>query len=261
MTAAALAIAVSASAGEAALFPEPLHLTRSITDPISGTTHRIDEYYGGNRVIVIRGDRTTITDYATQLIIEIDRRAGTFSRTSFEAIARAREDLGPIAREVKVGRNDSSGELRPVRAAPRNVANRMAETWVVEMPAGRFSGLTRVEVSIDRSIRISAAAAEVMAGARFPNRGGVISDVVMDVSSPAESDRRSHALSVEQIVTWSIDGEELRLVTRVDRIDSELPSAELVAIPEGAREIEGDLVAMQRMHRELDSLPGVENRR
>lgn len=264
VTAAALAIAVSAPAEEAALFPEPLHLTRSVTDPISGATHRIDEYYSGSRVIFIRGDRTTITDYATRLVIEIDRRAGTFSRTSFEAMARARQDLGPVAREVPARRSDSVGELRAVRASRRNVANRMAEVWIVEMPADRSDGLARIEVSIDPSTRISAAAVEVMAGARFPNRGGAIPAVVMEVaerSRQADGDRSSYALPVEQIVTWTIDDEEIRLVTRVDGIDSELPPAGLIVIPDGAREVDAHLVVMQRMLDELDSLPGLENDR
>jgi hypothetical protein len=32
------------------LFPEPLHITREIADPISGSTVTVEEYCHGNRI-------------------------------------------------------------------------------------------------------------------------------------------------------------------------------------------------------------------
>ena len=49
------AIATAASAAET-LFPSPLHLTRRITDPLSGATSIVvEEYCSGNRVVTIQG--------------------------------------------------------------------------------------------------------------------------------------------------------------------------------------------------------------
>ena len=71
------------------LFPAPLHLTRQVQDPISERTTVFDEYASGNRLISVRGSRTSIADYEKGELIEIDRDAGTYSVTRFDAIARA----------------------------------------------------------------------------------------------------------------------------------------------------------------------------
>ncbi|HYC62645.1 MAG TPA: hypothetical protein VEK79_24050 [Thermoanaerobaculia bacterium] len=71
------------------LFRQPRHFTRRIDDPISGTARLIEEYCAGNQVVTISGDSVAIADYAKQELIEIDRAAGTYSITSFDAIARA----------------------------------------------------------------------------------------------------------------------------------------------------------------------------
>ena len=79
------------------LFPTPLHLTRQVHDPISGKTTMLNEYGYGNRLISVRGGLTSIADYEKGELLEIDRDAGTYSITRFEAIAKATQALGPQA--------------------------------------------------------------------------------------------------------------------------------------------------------------------
>ncbi len=79
------------------LFPEPLHITREITDPISGSTVTVDEYCHGNRIGAVEGPRTAIVDYERGEITSIDRSRGTFSVTSFEAVASAQQGAGESA--------------------------------------------------------------------------------------------------------------------------------------------------------------------
>src|SRR5258708_10883545 len=72
------------------LFPTPLHLTRTVEDPLSGTSSTIDEYYSANRVVTVRGDRTVIVDYERREVTEIDHANATYSVTTFDDVANAR---------------------------------------------------------------------------------------------------------------------------------------------------------------------------
>src|SRR5256885_7970202 len=78
------------AAGAAALFEQPLHVTRSIEEPLTGTTATIDEYYLGSRAVTVRGERTVIVDYDKREITEIGRANGTYPVTRFEQVAAAR---------------------------------------------------------------------------------------------------------------------------------------------------------------------------
>ena len=90
-----LALAVSLSVFAAApLFPTPLHLTRQVHDPLSGKTTVLNEYGYGNRLISVRGGFTSIADYERGELTEIDRDAGTYSITRFDAIAKASQVPG-----------------------------------------------------------------------------------------------------------------------------------------------------------------------
>ena len=60
---ASVAIAVSVEAAEV-MFPSPLHLTREVSDPITGGSSQIEEYAHGNRIVSITPRRTAIADYA-----------------------------------------------------------------------------------------------------------------------------------------------------------------------------------------------------
>ena len=73
----------------APLFPSPLHISRQVHDSISEKTVLLEEYGVGNRLIAVRGGQTSIADYEKGELIEIDRDAGTYSITRFDALARA----------------------------------------------------------------------------------------------------------------------------------------------------------------------------
>ena len=53
------------AAGQTPIFSAPLHLTREVTDPISGRIDVIDEYCVGNRMVSVarKGERVSIADY------------------------------------------------------------------------------------------------------------------------------------------------------------------------------------------------------
>ena len=73
----------------AVLFPAPLHLTREVTDPISGSKTVIEEYCHGNRVVSVAGHRTAIAEYDKGTVTTIDFEAGTYSIATFDELAKA----------------------------------------------------------------------------------------------------------------------------------------------------------------------------
>ncbi|MCA1732951.1 MAG: hypothetical protein LC732_05045, partial [Acidobacteria bacterium] len=74
-------IFAAAAANGQALFPQPLHLTREIADPVTGRTTLVEEYFSGNRAVSIAGDLTAVVDYAKGESVRIDRSQATFSVT------------------------------------------------------------------------------------------------------------------------------------------------------------------------------------
>ncbi|MFA6958182.1 MAG: hypothetical protein WC538_20120 [Thermoanaerobaculia bacterium] len=249
-------LAMSAESPVRLLFDEPLHLTRQVSDPISGTTSRLEEYCVGNRVVSIRDARTSIADYDKGTLTEIDRAKGTYSVTSFDAIARALpEPAAPSNRKSGV---PASPEV--VDAGVRPVGNRAGhafEARIVDPQASR-----KVEVVVDQQLKLSREAVEVLVGAAFPLRRSAESDIAITaagrdrVAGKAGSGlERDHALPLEQTVTWEIDGETLRVENRVVRVGSESPPPDLIAIPPGAQLVESDIVLRKRMLEELDRLP------
>lgn len=243
------------------LFPTPLHLVREIEDPISGVTHSVEEYYTGNRVVTVSGDRVAIADYAEGTLTEIDRAAGTYSVASFEEIAEARRALGgprPVDHE-----RVETAQAKTV--APRPVAGRVAETLAAEFADGE---LRRVEVSLSPEIMLSTEAIEVITGAAFPNEPGRASIATVALTRRPDKGVRTasgaggrHALPLRQILELEIDGEQLRVENRVVRVSGDLPPVELIAIPADARKVEPHLIQMRRLSEELDRLPGVKEKR
>src|SRR5260370_24106548 len=94
-TFAASLLAGAAALAAGPLFPTPLHITRQVHDTISGKTAVLDEYGYGNRLVDIRGSRTSIADYEKGELVEIDRASGTYSVTRFDAVARANHIINP----------------------------------------------------------------------------------------------------------------------------------------------------------------------
>ncbi len=93
----------------AALFPAPLHITRQVYNSISDKTALVEEYGYGNPLVAVRGARTSIADYEKGELIEIDRDAGTYSITRFDALAKAQKTVNPA-------RTAAGSADRPVHA-------------------------------------------------------------------------------------------------------------------------------------------------
>lgn len=248
------------AAQDRALFSEPLHVTREIVDPISKATHAVDEYYAGDRVVTVAGDRIVVADYAAGTLTEIDRGAGTWSVASFEEIAAAR-------RELVGSRGSSASETRiePRQVAPRTVAGTMAETLVAEFSEGE---LRRVEVSLSPVVSLSAEALEVVSGAAYPNEPGRASLATVALAKRPDKGVRSaspagarYGLPVRQVLEFEVDGERLVMENRVVRVGNETAPAEMLTIPTDARRVEPHLIEMRRLAEELDRLPGVEENR
>jgi hypothetical protein len=239
------------------LFPEPLHLTREVTDPISGTTVQLEEYCYASRVISIRDGKTSIADYEKGELTEIDRTKGTFSVTSFDALARALADQGPVSAKKSDRRRDPELTDLGVRA----VGNRGGRAFEARIDNPGAS--QKIEVVVDQQMKLSRAAVEVLVGAAFPLRRTQENEIVLAVSGRdraaarvgSGSAVRDHALPLEQVTTWNLEGETLRVTNRIIRIGNELPPPELIAIPPGAAEVESEIVLRSKMLEELDRLP------
>ena len=172
LTGAAFIVAATASA--AVLFPEPLHIVRESTDPISGMTSTVHEYCSGDRIATVNGSVTVIADYARGEITEIDRSRGTFSITSFADIVRASVSHGaqPVAKSMSVAR---------ALGLKQSADGRQLESY--EFASTEGDQQTVVTVSVDRKTLISSAAAEALIGAAFPNRRSFVHDAIMKILS------------------------------------------------------------------------------
>jgi hypothetical protein len=204
-------------AAERVLFPEALHITRELSDPVSRKTTVIDEYCHGNRVVSVSGRRTAIADYAKNELTEIDFAAGTYSITKFEEIARAHEKNGNGAEAI--------GDKRAVR------------------------------VSFDAQKKMSREAVEALMGIGYPNRPDPAAALVLDRSQRGISTNAAgpeYRLPLEHVVRVEVDGETLETRNIVKRIGGELPPLDLITIPPGAKLVESKTVAMQRLLEELD---------
>ena len=242
-----LLAALPAVAAEA-LFPAPLHLTRQVHDPISGTTVVLDEYASGNRLISVRGPRTTIADYEKNELVEIDREQLTYSVTRFDAIARATRSTGPSAAGAVKNKVTSAG----VRATK---LQRNAEVFGAEIE--RDGATQSLEISVDRSVQLSREALEVLLGAAYPGIRTAEQEAVITAAAPAARSiattaanaqparaAATYALPVEQTTRYEMDGQPIEFKMSVLRVGSEPIPADLVAIPAGATRVTSRIVAI-----------------
>jgi hypothetical protein len=228
-----LAPASTLSGAERVLFPEALHITRELSDPVSQTTTVIDEYCHGNRVVSVSGRRTAIADYAKGELTEIDFAAGTYSITKFEQIARGHE-----------------------KNAPR--ADRSA--WRVESNGAVVDAITEgraVHVSFDAQRKLSRDAVEALMGIGYPHRADPGAAAVLDSLRPHErgvstNTVEEYRLPLEHIVRVEMDGQTVETRNVVKRVGNELPPLDILSIPPGAKLVESKTVAMQRLLEELD---------
>ena len=239
LTGAAFLVAATTSA--AVLFPEPLHIVRESTDPISGVTSTVHEYCSGDRIATVNGPVTVIADYARGEITEIDRGRGTFSITSFENVARAAITHGTqwIAK--------SMGEPR-VLGVRRSADGRALESYEFARTEGNLQIV--VTVGVDRKTILSSAAAEALIGASFPNRRSFVHDAIMKAASG-----RDVALPSEHTISYEFAGEKLVFRSAIRSIDRQLAPAEVLMIPPGSRRVETRLTSVPRAIEELDRLP------
>ena len=251
-------LAVGPATAAELLFPEPLHLTREIQDPISGLTTVIEEYCLGNRIAAVAGARTTIVDYERGEVTTIDRASGTFTIESFETLAKASFPEQSAKKSVPwnitvVAPGSTSGG----RVTDRFVATRQGE-----------GELAQIELALDRDVRVTRAGLEVLLGSAFPTSSAPALEIIdavvgtgaVRVQSNMTGNSVRHPLPIEQRTTYAAGGETLVFSNRVVRVGSELAPSDLVAIPAGARRVESFTSARARMLRELDSLsiPGSE---
>ena len=230
------------------LFHTPLHLTRQVNDSISGKTAVVDEYGYGNRLVSVRGLRTSIADYEKGVLTEIDREQATYSVTRFDIIAKA--SASPVGETAS---EESSQKAAPVlrsNGAKRTKLGRSAEFFESQIDSAGTK--RKVQVGIDRTVLVSREALEVLLGSAYPGERRREHDVVLSAAAPADSVRSlsagsqgapSYALPIEQIVSYDIEGQQLEFRTTVVRVGTEQAPADLLAIPAGARLVPSRIAA------------------
>jgi hypothetical protein len=242
-------------AAEPALFPTPLHITRELSDPVSQKTSVIDEYCHGNRIVSVSGTRTAIADYVKGEMTEIDFAAGTYSVTKFEQVAGLNAKAAPVMA--------AAASRKEWRVAPRGesvIASRPAETTEAEWKDENTRHVIRV--SADRQLTLSRGAIEAIMGTGYPQHVDTAGDMMLDalrahdrkVASNGVASAEEYHLPLEQVVRFEAGGETLETRNVVVRIGSELPPADALTIPPGAKLVKSKAVALQRMLEELDGL-------
>lgn len=254
---AAFALAAHA-AGASVLFPQPLHLIRKITDPISRVTSTIDEYCQGNRIVSSSGSRSVIVDYEKQTITEVDRMAGTYSLSSFDEVARANAALrqSKVAESQKPAGDEWTATPLGARAS---AAGRSASAWRFSARSG-----TTIEVTVDRQIAITREALDALIGASYPNRRTAEHEALTRAASGGADRARTEstqpriadfALPLDETITWAVEDSRLTMHNAVVAVTNEVAPPEVLMIPPGAKRVQSSRVALPRLLEELDRLP------
>lgn len=237
-------VGVSPAFAAGAIFPTPIHITREIQDPISGKTVVLNEYGYGNRLVSVRGDVTAIADYEKGELTEIDRKAGTYSVTRFETIAKLHgngasgDDVAALAQEAK-------RELQAV-GAKATKSGQTAEFFRAE------TDTLRVEIALDQKVRVSKEALEVLLGTAYPGTRSGQQELVIHAAAKGATE---YALPLEQLFSVVAGEERVEFRSSVLRVGTEPPPADAVAIPAGARLVESRSAAVLRELETLDAPP------
>jgi hypothetical protein len=244
------------------VFPAPLHITREVHDPISGTTVVLEEYAYGNRLVSVRGAKTSIADYERGELTEIDRDEATYSVTGFDVLARALAATGARNDVMALQSPDARVQLRSAGVRATKLG-RDAEFFEAELQP--LSTKRTVVVAVDSQASLSKEALEVLVGAAYPNPRRAEHDVILTaaargprgsaVATNAPAASQAYALPIEQSLTLELDGQRLEMRTSVLRVGAERPAAELLTIPAGARLVTSRIVAVQRELEQLDRPP------
>ncbi len=240
------------------LFPQALHLTRRVDRPDGGVSVA-EEYYYGNRVVSVAGDRSVIVDYEKHEIIEIDRAHSTYSITSFEKLAQ----LSGPAKAPRVAASDSTA----MKSVPLPQRAKAAHNEYFEGQPPAASPLEKVEVGIDGTVRLSKDALEVILGSAYPRTRSDESELVLQAahgshdrnpriqSASAAPAADTYGLPVDQSMTYHVGGRTVEIHNVVTRVGNEPPPEEAVAIPNGAKRVDAHAVETQRVQDQLDN-PG-----
>lgn len=257
----AVVCANAALAGADVLFPAPLHITRELTNPITGSKVVVDDYCHGNRVVSVNGHQTAIAEYDKNVLTTIDFDRGTYSVTKFDDLAKA-WDNAPVQRRAAASSDALRDEprWRVEQKGSRVVASRPGESFEARLEDP--SGTQLVQLTADTQLRLSRAAAEVLLGIAYPNRPDPAAEVLLGalrsrqprVASNADIASADYHVPLEQIVRHEVDGESIEVRNVVLRIGNELPPSDVLTVPIGAKLVESDAVAARRM---LDELDGV----
>jgi len=250
-----LSIVSTSLFGASVLFPKPLHLTREIVDPISGTTAHVEQYCLANRVVSIVGARTVIADYDRSELTEIDRQRGTYSVTPFASVAAAHPHRNSARRPV-------AGSAAP--SVEHHGSDRRAGRSVDLYVADDASQNLHAEVAVDANAMLSRDAFDVLAGAAFPNDGNASTDITRAASRRPTSGtaatgtamNESYGLPIEQTLRWNLGGTTISTVNRVTRVGDEVAPPDMLAIPPGALKVDSMIVRTPREAEQLDTLPG-----
>jgi hypothetical protein len=245
------------------LFPAPLHITRELTNPITGSKTVIDDYCYGNRVVSVNGRRTAIAEYDRNVITAIDFNAGTYSVTKFEELAKAwegnpsRSPRGAVSSNTQL-RAESQWRVEP--KGSRVIASRPGESIEAQFDDGNSKEV--IQMTVDTQLRLSRAAAEVLLGVAYPNRPDSAAEVLMGalrdkqprVASNGEAAPAEYHIPLEHVVRQEFGGETVEARNVVLRVGNELPPPDILAVPPGSKLVESDAVAARRILEELDGV-------
>lgn len=250
-------------ASSAVLFPKPLHLVRTIEDPLARGASTVHEYCAGNQVITVDGSRVAVADYDKQQLTEIDREAGTYSVTSFAEIARAHAKAPRAAKTNATAWNANQVGVRAAAAGGRSL-----ESWRLVRDDAKEKAT--IDVGIDRRVALSRDAVEVLVGASYPHTRREEHDAILKASAgPAEARRQpmtnsvvssepQYGLPIEQVFTFESKGEKagevVAIRNTVREVNDDLPPADLLIIPPGSKLVESRVARMARELREADQL-------
>ncbi|MEO8215450.1 MAG: hypothetical protein ABI718_00035 [Acidobacteriota bacterium] len=246
------------AAGEPpALFPSPLHLTREVSDSLSGKIDAVDEYCLADRVVSVSRDRSrvVIADYAKNQLTEIDRRSGTWSVTPFQLIAAAGRAM--TSRPAQSSSQPLQGTM--ATTPPRSIAGRMGDVFEVTLANGEGT----VTITLDRTMRLSRPAIEVLTGSAYPSTPGISTAAVFTaagspdgpVSAQSTSNAEQIGLPLEIVIRFDRSGQHLQFRNSIVRVGSEFVPPDLLAVPAGSRLVESNLVKAGRALHEMDALP------
>lgn len=259
-----LVFALALPAAADVLFPTPLHLTRRVHESIGGGTTVVEQYCYGNRVITVRGPITTIADYDKGELTEINREDGTYSISRFDQVAKA---LNPKALQAtsQSGGAKKTWELRKVGRADALSAR---STEVFEADRKDEAVTRHVRIGIDSSIALSKDALDVITGSAFPAnpkeedaaiasaaKGHAPAIASQSTGGAKQQAADRYGLPVEQVFRFEADGQQAEYRDVVVRVGEEVPPADLVAIPAGAKLVESRLIKTTRMIDAIDRLP------